>query len=69
MFVPLTFLFFVLTTQMGTAAIGTAVSAGTLLAWPVGLLAASVVDRVGASRMVAVNNLLSAIEAYSALIL
>jgi MFS family permease len=61
MFVPLTFLFFVLTTKMGTAAIGTAVSIGTLMAWPTGLLAASVVDRFGARRMVAANNLLSAV--------
>jgi MFS family permease len=61
MFIPLTFLFFVLTTRMSTADIGTAVSIGTFLAWPTGLIAMSFVDRLGAKWMIIGNNLITAI--------
>lgn len=60
LFLPLTILFFLLTTHMGIAGIGVAISVGTALSLPIGLVAASYVGRIGAKNMMAMNNLITA---------
>lgn len=61
MFEPLTFLYFVLTTNMGTIEVGAGITAGTMLALPVGAGAAFVIDRWGVQRMVLLSNVVGAI--------
>ncbi|QKW22240.1 MFS transporter [Kitasatospora sp. NA04385] len=60
MFVPLSFLFFVLTTELTVAQVGFGSSLATLLSLPVAPLAGALVDRWGARTSLIVNNLLAA---------
>ena len=60
MFVPLSFLFFVLTTRLGVAEIGLGSSVATLLSLPVAPVAGSIVDRWGPRTSLIANNLLAA---------
>ncbi|GLW74598.1 MFS transporter [Kitasatospora phosalacinea] len=60
MFVPLSFLFFVLTTELSVAQVGLGSSLATLLSLPVAPLAGALVDRWGARTSLVVNNLLVA---------
>lgn len=60
MFMPLTYLYFLLTTGISVLSIGAGMTAATLAALPVGLLAGFVVDRISPKRMVVANNLISA---------
>lgn len=60
MFMPLTYLYFLLTTGISVLSIGAGMTAATLAALPVGFLAGFVVDRVGPKKMVVANNLVSA---------
>lgn len=61
MFMPLTYLYFLLTTGISVLSIGAGMTIATLAALPVGFLAGFVVDRVGPKRMVVANNVISAI--------
>ncbi|MFC8716035.1 MFS transporter [Kitasatospora sp. NPDC057198] len=60
MFVPLSFLFFVLTTELTVTQVGFGSSLATLLSLPVAPLAGALVDRWGARTALIVNNLLAA---------
>jgi MFS family permease len=60
-FMPLSFLFFLVTTHLGTAEIGLGITVATVAAFPAGFAVGSVVDRVGARRLVMLNNVLSAV--------
>ncbi|GAA2120620.1 hypothetical protein GCM10009759_69660 [Kitasatospora saccharophila] len=60
MFVPLSFLFFVLTTRLTVVQVGFGSSLATLLSLPLAPLAGALVDRWGARTSLIVNNLLAA---------
>jgi MFS family permease len=60
LFVPLSFLFFALTTRLTVAEIGLGTSIATVLSLPLAPLAGSAVDRWGPRRALVANNLLSA---------
>jgi MFS family permease len=60
MFMPLSFLYFLMTTHLGTAAIGLGISLAAVAALPAGLVAGPLIDRVGAKPVMVLNNLLSA---------
>ncbi len=58
--IPLSVLFFTLTTDVGLAEIGLVASAASLVALPFGLLGGTIVDRLGSRFAMVSNNLLSA---------
>ena len=60
MFVPLSFLFFVLTTHLGVAQVGLGTSIATLLSLPVAPVAGALVDRWGPRNSLVCNNFLAA---------
>ncbi|BAJ31552.1 putative truncated major facilitator superfamily transporter [Kitasatospora setae KM-6054] len=60
MFVPLSFLFFVLTTDLTVARVGLGSALATLLSLPVAPLAGALVDRWGPRTALIANNLLAA---------
>ncbi|WP_225447660.1 MFS transporter [Streptacidiphilus sp. P02-A3a] len=60
MFVPLSFLFFVLTTHLSVADVGLGTSVATLLSLPVAPVAGSIVDRWGPRNSLVANNFLAA---------
>lgn len=60
LFMPLTFLYFLATTELRLVQIGAAVTAANLIALPAGPLIGSVVDRLGAKRVLLAGNLLQA---------
>ncbi|MGW4807741.1 MFS transporter [Kitasatospora sp. NPDC004272] len=60
MFVPLSFLFFVLTTRLTVVQVGFGSSLATLLSLPLAPLAGALVDRWGARTSLIANNLLAA---------
>lgn len=59
-FMPLTFLYFLATTRLTLVQVGAAVTVASLLTLPAGPLIGSVVDRVGAKRVLLAGNLLQA---------
>lgn len=61
MFEPLTFLFFLLTTHMTTLRVGVGITIGTVLAFPLGLVGAAIVDRFGARELVLLSNVTGAV--------
>jgi MFS family permease len=60
MFIPLSFLYFTLTTAVSATAIGAVISAATLLTLPAGFVAGTVADRWDPKILVVINNLVSA---------
>lgn len=56
---PLSFLYFLVTTHLTTAVIGFGITTAAVAALPVGIIAGPLIDRVGAKPIMIVNNVLS----------
>ncbi|MDT7786088.1 MAG: hypothetical protein QOF58_4507 [Pseudonocardiales bacterium] len=61
MVVPLSFLYFTLSTNLSLAGVGSAISAAILLSLPMGFVAGSLVDRLGPKPLLVINNVVAAV--------
>jgi len=60
MVVPLSFLYFTLSTDLSLAGVGSAISAAILLSLPMGFVAGTLVDRFGPKPLLVINNVVAA---------
>ncbi|MFE7676267.1 MFS transporter [Streptomyces albidoflavus] len=61
LFLPLTMLYFTLVTDLSVARVGALLSLATLLSLPIGLVGGELVHRLGAVRVMVLNNVLAAV--------
>ncbi|MFJ4185174.1 MFS transporter [Kitasatospora sp. NPDC089509] len=61
MVVPLSFLYFTLSTNLSLAGVGAALSAAILLSLPTGFVAGTLVDRYGSKPLLIINNVVAAV--------